>query len=283
MLSNPGLTAAATHWLADRGSKLHGVEGPSTDRPNFAEFPSHRVSRDRGITTWSGCAISSSWSATGVFQFQAVPLKFKRGSGITGACAGNPRIEVLGHATMQLNRMAAVDLARAIAGRKVSPVEAVEAALRRIEETEPQLNAFVQVDADGAMAAARRAESDVIARQAARAPAWRAGVGQRPHRRQRAESHLRLSDAQGRDRASRCALGGAAQGGRRHHHRQDHDLGVRLSRVHQSLVHGNTRNPWDLGRTPGGSSGGAVASVAAGVSAIALGTDGGGSIRAPCL
>src|SRR5436305_169250 len=50
----------------------------------------------------------------------------------------------------------------------------------------------------------------------------------------------------------------------------------------RSLVHGNTKNPWNLGRTPGGSSGGAVASVAAGVSAIALGTDGGGSIRAPC-
>jgi aspartyl-tRNA(Asn)/glutamyl-tRNA(Gln) amidotransferase subunit A len=49
----------------------------------------------------------------------------------------------------------------------------------------------------------------------------------------------------------------------------------------RSLVHGNTRNPWHLGRTPGGSSGGAVASVAAGATAIALGTDGGGSVRAP--
>jgi aspartyl-tRNA(Asn)/glutamyl-tRNA(Gln) amidotransferase subunit A len=50
----------------------------------------------------------------------------------------------------------------------------------------------------------------------------------------------------------------------------------------KSLVHGNTANPWNLGRTPGGSSGGAVASVAAGVTSIALGTDGGGSIRSPC-
>src|SRR5262249_48635320 len=49
----------------------------------------------------------------------------------------------------------------------------------------------------------------------------------------------------------------------------------------RSLVHGNSTNPWNLRRTPGGSSGGAVASVAAGVSPIALGTDGGGSIRAP--
>jgi aspartyl-tRNA(Asn)/glutamyl-tRNA(Gln) amidotransferase subunit A len=50
----------------------------------------------------------------------------------------------------------------------------------------------------------------------------------------------------------------------------------------KSLAHGNTRNPWNLTRTPGGSSGGAVASVAAGITAIALGTDGGGSIRSPC-
>ena len=81
MHSNPGLTAAATHWLADRGSKLHGVEGPSTDRPNFAEFPSHRVSRDRGITHVEWLCNLEELVGNGVFQFQAIPLKFKRGSG----------------------------------------------------------------------------------------------------------------------------------------------------------------------------------------------------------
>lgn len=46
-------------------------------------------------------------------------------------------------------------------------------------------------------------------------------------------------------------------------------------------VFGTTRNPWNLALTPGGSSGGAVAGVAAGIAPLALGTDGGGSIRRP--
>lgn len=49
----------------------------------------------------------------------------------------------------------------------------------------------------------------------------------------------------------------------------------------ESAAHGVTRNPWDLGHTPGGSSGGSAAAVAAGLVAAALGSDGGGSIRVP--
>ncbi len=55
-----------------------------------------------------------------------------------------------------------------------------------------------------------------------------------------------------------------------------------LSAVTDNLVFGPTRNPWDLNCTPGGSSGGAAAAVAAGLSPLALATDAGGSIRRPC-
>ena len=48
-----------------------------------------------------------------------------------------------------------------------------------------------------------------------------------------------------------------------------------------NLLHGQTRNPWDLERTPGGSSGGESAAIAAGMSAAGLGSDSGGSVRVP--
>jgi kynurenine formamidase len=81
MTSNAGLTAAATHWLADRGSVMHGIEGPSTDRPNNPEFPSHRVCRDRGLAHYEWLCNLEELVGKGEFHFEGFPLKFHRGSG----------------------------------------------------------------------------------------------------------------------------------------------------------------------------------------------------------
>src|SRR5580693_6313382 len=79
--SNPGITAAATHWLADRGSRLHGVEGPSTDRPTDNLFPNHRTCRDRRISHYEWLCNLEDLVGRGEFQFQGLPLKIHRGSG----------------------------------------------------------------------------------------------------------------------------------------------------------------------------------------------------------
>ena len=81
VVSNWGLTAKATHWLADRNSKIHGVEGPSTDRPNWTEFPSHRVCRDRSITHYEWLCNLEEVLDVGEFFFSGVPLKLDSGSG----------------------------------------------------------------------------------------------------------------------------------------------------------------------------------------------------------
>jgi Asp-tRNA(Asn)/Glu-tRNA(Gln) amidotransferase A subunit family amidase len=181
-----------------------------------------------------------------------------------------------------LNRMGAVDLARNIAARKVSSVEAVEASLARTEETEPTLNAFIQVDADGALEAAHQADREVHAGRKL-GPLHGVPVSIKDlidvKGLKATYGSLTLKDAVASDDSpsvERLRKAGAVIIGKT----TTSEFGYRG--YTRSLVHGNTKNPWDLGRTPGGSSGGAVASVAAGVTAIALGTDGGGSIRAPC-
>jgi kynurenine formamidase len=78
--SNPGITAEATHWLADR-SRVHGVEGPSTDKPSHNLFPSHRVCRDRGITHYEWLCNLEELLGKGEFEFTGLPLRIGNGSG----------------------------------------------------------------------------------------------------------------------------------------------------------------------------------------------------------
>jgi len=81
MVTNPGLSPEATHWLADRGSVLHGVEGPSTDRPDDPTFPSHRVCRDRGLAHYEWLCNLEQLLGRGTFRFQGFPLNLHKASG----------------------------------------------------------------------------------------------------------------------------------------------------------------------------------------------------------
>ena len=78
---NPLLTVDATKWLHARGSRMHGVEGPSTDRPTDDIFAQHRLCRDLGISHWEWLVNLDQLVDLGEFQFFGVPLKVKGGSG----------------------------------------------------------------------------------------------------------------------------------------------------------------------------------------------------------
>jgi kynurenine formamidase len=78
---NPGMTAEATHWLADRGSRVHGVEGPSTDKAGTKGFPSHRVCRDRGMIHYEWLVNLEQLLGKGEFHFTGYPLKWLKGTG----------------------------------------------------------------------------------------------------------------------------------------------------------------------------------------------------------
>src|ERR1700730_8132086 len=181
----------------------------------------------------------------------------------------------------ELNQLDASELAARIVRRDISPVEAVDAALARLEETEPALNAFAAIDVDGARRAARAAETAVM-RGDALGPLHGVPVSIKdlievaglPARYGSAtlKDNIARADAPSVERLRNAGAIIIVK-------TTPSEFGYRG--YTKSLVHGNTRNPWDLARTPGGSSGGAVASIAAGVTPIGLGTDGGGSIRMP--
>lgn len=78
--SNAGITTAASHWLADR-SRVHGVEGPSTDKVGTKEFPNHRVCRDRGLIHYEWLVNLEQLLGKGEFAFTGYPLKWEGGTG----------------------------------------------------------------------------------------------------------------------------------------------------------------------------------------------------------
>jgi amidase len=168
------------------------------------------------------------------------------------------------------------ELAGMVRSGDVSARELVECSLERIEELNPQLNAFVQVDAERALAAADAVGSG-DERPFAGVPV--AIKNNRP------VSGLRLTYG--------CSLMEDFVADYDHNvTRRLRDAGFvivgsttlpeyGILPTSEARIFGPTRNPWDLQRTPGGSSGGAAAAVASGMVPVAHGNDGGGSIRIP--
>jgi len=164
----------------------------------------------------------------------------------------------------------------------LSPEAVVDAALDLLARLEPKLNAFQRVDAEGARGAARQSAerwrqgaplSDldgvpVTVKDTLLTQGWPTLHG----------SHTTDPEQSWREDApevARLREGGAVILGKT----TTPEFGWKA--LTDSPLKGVTRSPWDLERTPGGSSGGAAASLAAGIGALALGTDGGGSIRIP--
>jgi amidase len=177
----------------------------------------------------------------------------------------------------------AIDLAAAIRARELSPLEALDHYLARVDELDPTLNAFSLRDDERARADARAA-GEVLARTPVedlppflgvplpikdlnRVEGWPTTYG----------SNAVPADPEPEDdlQVGRFRRGGFVLMGKT----TTPEFGTIPMTESERL--GATRNPWDTDRTPGGSSGGAGAAVAAGLAPIAHASDGGGSIRIP--
>ncbi len=175
----------------------------------------------------------------------------------------------------------ALDLATRIRQKAISPVELMEVVLRRLDELNPRLNAFCLVAADQARAAARDAEVAVMKGEPL-GPLHGVPVSIKDlvfTRGMRTTGGSRLFadlvPEQDAVPVGRLKAAGAIVIGKTTTSEFGHKA------VTDSPLFGVTRNPWSLERTPGGSSGGAAAAVASGLGPLALGGDGGGSIRIP--
>jgi amidase len=171
----------------------------------------------------------------------------------------------------------ALELAAQVRAREVSPVELVELYLERIERLDPQLNAYVTVDAEGALAAARAAEATPSDAPFHGVPTSIKDLSETAGLRTTYSTKAYAANVPQFDAAvvRRMREAGFVVLGKTN----TSELGTIA--MTESELNGVCRNPWDVSRTPGGSSGGAGAATAAGLCPVAHASDGGGSIRIP--
>jgi aspartyl-tRNA(Asn)/glutamyl-tRNA(Gln) amidotransferase subunit A len=184
-------------------------------------------------------------------------------------------------ASSEICQMEATTLARRITAKDLSPVEAVDAVLDRLDRLDPTLHMFTTVVPDQAREAAKQIEADIAAGREARPLAgvptgvkdliYTKGI------RTASGSHAYADFVPEEDDVvvERIKAAGAIVIGKT----QVPEFGY--SGTGQTPLAEPTRNPWNLDCTSGGSSAGSGAAVATGVGPFSLGSDGGGSIRIP--
>src|SRR5690348_5088822 len=182
----------------------------------------------------------------------------------------------------KLHDLSATDLLRLYRAKRASPVEATQACLSRIAALNAKLDAFCVVDADRALRAARESEArwmrgtpaglldgvPVSIKDLLLTSGWPTLRGSRTVDADQAWDQD--APAVARLREHRAILLGKTT---------TPEFGWKA--VTDSPLTGITRNPWNPAKTPGGSSGGAAVAIATGMGALAVGTDGAGSIRIP--
>lgn len=176
----------------------------------------------------------------------------------------------------------ATELAALIRRKKVSPVEVVQATLDRIDRLNPQLNAYVTLTRESALTEAGAAERALMKKGVKLGPLHGVPFSVKDlvitkGVRTTFGTPLFRDNVPNEDApfVERMKAAGAILIGKTN----TPTFGW-IGATH-NLLFGATRNPWNLDCTPGGSSGGASAAVAAGFAPLAIGTDGGGSIRIP--
>ena len=184
-------------------------------------------------------------------------------------------------AASELTQASAAELSALYRSKSVSPVETLTAILARAEAVNPRINALTLIDAGPAMAAARASEArwrrgeplspidgvPVSIKELLRVKGWPQTMGSLL-----TDKSPAIDDA---PTVARLREAGAIV------YAQNTSPEYGFKGVTDSPLHGITRNPWNLDLTPGGSSGGSGSAVAAGLGPLAVGTDGGGSVRIP--
>ena len=181
----------------------------------------------------------------------------------------------------ELSFLSAATMAEQVRQKKISPIELVDAHFERIAEVNPRLNAFVALDEERARRDAHTLEAEAMSGKL-RGPLHGVPISIKSSidtAGMRCESGTRLragyvaaSDAV---LVTRLRNAGAIVLG------VTNSPELLIAWETDNLLYGRTNSPWDPARTPGGSSGGEAAAIAAGCSAGGVGSDGGGSIRVP--